>query len=60
MCIFYIYLILFNSARGYPEPIVTWRREDGSEIILKDNQGTKTLGKQRKKSKKTKKQQDFA
>ncbi|KAM8720423.1 hypothetical protein ACLKA7_006468 [Drosophila subpalustris] len=30
-------------ARGYPEPIVTWRREDGSEIILKDNQGTKTL-----------------
>ncbi|KAH8304750.1 hypothetical protein KR044_007876, partial [Drosophila immigrans] len=30
-------------ARGYPEPIVTWRREDGGEIVLKDNQGTKTL-----------------
>ncbi|XP_065364875.1 leucine-rich repeats and immunoglobulin-like domains protein 1 [Calliphora vicina] len=30
-------------ARGYPEPIVTWRREDGNEIILKDNVGTKTL-----------------
>lgn len=32
-------------ARGYPEPIVTWRREDGNEIVLKDNVGTKTLGK---------------
>ncbi|KAH8387985.1 hypothetical protein KR093_010784, partial [Drosophila rubida] len=30
-------------ARGYPEPIVTWRREDGGEIVLKDSQGTKTL-----------------
>ncbi|XP_023174444.1 lachesin [Drosophila hydei] len=30
-------------ARGYPEPIVNWRREDGSEIVLKDNAGTKTL-----------------
>ncbi|XP_030380837.1 lachesin [Scaptodrosophila lebanonensis] len=30
-------------ARGYPEPIVTWRREDGNEIVLKDNMGTKTL-----------------
>ncbi|XP_067637073.1 uncharacterized protein DIP-alpha [Eurosta solidaginis] len=30
-------------ARGYPEPIVTWRREDGNEIILKDNMGTKTM-----------------
>ncbi|XP_037726331.1 lachesin isoform X1 [Drosophila subpulchrella] len=30
-------------ARGYPEPIVTWRREDGNEIVLKDNVGTKTL-----------------
>ncbi|XP_034485715.1 protein amalgam [Drosophila innubila] len=30
-------------ARGYPEPIVTWRREDGSEIVLKDTQGTKSL-----------------
>ncbi|XP_068158214.1 protein CEPU-1 [Drosophila tropicalis] len=30
-------------ARGYPEPIVTWRREDGNEIVLKDSMGTKTL-----------------
>ncbi|XP_036343982.1 uncharacterized protein LOC118753212 [Rhagoletis pomonella] len=30
-------------ARGYPEPIVTWRREDGNEIVLKDNVGTKTM-----------------
>ncbi|XP_059223212.1 uncharacterized protein LOC106086339 [Stomoxys calcitrans] len=30
-------------ARGYPEPIVTWRREDGNEIVLKDSVGTKTL-----------------
>ncbi|XP_054087562.1 lachesin [Zeugodacus cucurbitae] len=30
-------------ARGYPEPIVTWRREDGNEIVLKDNIGTKTM-----------------
>ncbi|XP_055843030.1 lachesin [Episyrphus balteatus] len=29
-------------AQGYPEPIVTWRREDGNEIVLKDNMGTKT------------------
>ncbi|CRK96482.1 CLUMA_CG009931, isoform A, partial [Clunio marinus] len=29
-------------ARGYPEPVVTWRREDGNEIILKDSMGTKT------------------
>lgn len=39
--------VLFRicRARGYPEPIVTWRREDGNEIVLKDNVGTKTLGK---------------
>ncbi|XP_037936284.1 roundabout homolog 3 [Teleopsis dalmanni] len=30
-------------ARGYPDPIVTWRREDGNEIVLKDSTGTKTL-----------------
>ncbi|KAI8121633.1 Lachesin [Lucilia cuprina] len=30
-------------ARGYPEPIVTWRREDGNEIVLKDSVGTKTM-----------------
>ncbi|XP_055713284.1 lachesin [Phlebotomus papatasi] len=28
-------------ARGYPEPIVTWRREDNEEIILKDSLGSK-------------------
>lgn len=33
-----------NRARGYPEPVVTWRREDGNEIILKDSSGTKTHG----------------
>lgn len=32
-------------ARGYPEPIVTWRREDGDEIVLKDSSGAKQLGK---------------
>lgn len=35
----------FRRARGYPEPLVTWRREDGNEIILKDSMGTKTHGK---------------
>ncbi|CAO1382178.1 unnamed protein product, partial [Diamesa tonsa] len=30
-------------ARGFPEPIVTWRREDGGDIVLKDPMGTKTL-----------------
>ncbi|XP_053950212.1 lachesin [Anastrepha ludens] len=30
-------------ARGYPEPIVTWRREDGNEIVLKDSIGTKSM-----------------
>lgn len=33
-----------NRARGYPEPIVTWRREDGNEIVLKDSSGVKQLG----------------
>jgi hypothetical protein len=33
-----------SRARGYPEPVVTWRREDGAEIILKDSQGVKQLG----------------
>ncbi|XP_055533084.1 lachesin isoform X1 [Wyeomyia smithii] len=28
-------------AKGYPEPVVTWRREDSAEIILKDAAGTK-------------------
>lgn len=38
-CFYFLY-----RARGYPEPIVTWRREDGNEIVLKDSVGTKTLG----------------
>ncbi|XP_055615474.1 lachesin isoform X2 [Toxorhynchites rutilus septentrionalis] len=28
-------------AKGQPEPIVTWKREDGTEIVLKDAAGTK-------------------
>uniref|UniRef100_A0AAG5DV54 Ig-like domain-containing protein n=2 Tax=Anopheles TaxID=44482 RepID=A0AAG5DV54_ANOAO len=28
-------------AKGYPGPVVTWRREDGTEIVLKDATGTK-------------------
>lgn len=39
----YIIYCIFR-ARGYPEPIVTWRREDGAEIVLKDTLGTKQLG----------------
>lgn len=35
---------LANRARGYPEPVVTWRREDGNEIVLKDSSGAKQLG----------------
>ncbi|KFB41814.1 AGAP001048-PA-like protein [Anopheles sinensis] len=30
-------------AKGYPGPVVTWRREDGTEIVLKDATGTKQL-----------------
>ncbi|KAL5276015.1 hypothetical protein ACFFRR_001691 [Megaselia abdita] len=30
-------------ARGYPEPVVTFRREDGKDIVLKDSSGTKNL-----------------
>ena len=26
------------EARGYPEPIVTWRREDGAPIVLRNHQ----------------------
>lgn len=33
-----------HRARGYPEPVVTWRREDGNEIVLKDSSGAKQLG----------------
>jgi hypothetical protein len=38
-------MIIINRAKGYPEPVVTWRREDGNEIILKDSMGSKTPGK---------------
>ena len=37
--------IYVDRARGYPTPVVTWRREDGNEIILKDSMGSKTPGK---------------
>uniref|UniRef100_A0A182FIH1 Ig-like domain-containing protein n=1 Tax=Anopheles albimanus TaxID=7167 RepID=A0A182FIH1_ANOAL len=30
-------------AKGYPGPVVTWRREDGNEIALKDATGAKQL-----------------
>ena len=26
------------EARGYPEPTVTWRREDGAPIVLRNHQ----------------------
>lgn len=32
-------------ARGHPEPYVQWRREDGSDIIVKDATGQKMAGK---------------
>lgn len=38
-------LVVTYRARGYPEPVVTWRREDGEEIVLKDSSGVKQLGK---------------
>ncbi len=37
-------IFIVCRARGYPEPIVTWRREDGAEIVLKDQQGQKQHG----------------
>lgn len=43
----FIHFIQFYNlyrARGYPHPNVTWRREDGAEIVLKDSIGTKQLG----------------
>lgn len=43
--LFSLLSIIEPRARGYPEPVVTWRREDGTEIVLKDSMGTKTHGK---------------
>lgn len=31
-------------ARGHPEPHVQWRREDGSDIIIKEPSGHRTGG----------------
>lgn len=31
-------------ARGIPKPRVTWRREDGSAIVLRDPNGSKNKG----------------
>ena len=28
------------EARGYPEPTVTWRREDGTPVVLRSNKMT--------------------
>lgn len=35
---------LVCKARGFPKPRVIWRREDGSEIILRGGPSTKTRG----------------
>lgn len=39
-----------RRARGNPEPIVTWRREDGEGIAVKDGMGGKQLGKETEKN----------
>ena len=31
------------EARGYPEPTVTWRREDGAPIVLRNQKAHSTL-----------------
>ena len=30
--------------RGYPEPVLTWRREDNQPIMLRDSAGGQTQG----------------
>lgn len=35
---------LVCRARGFPEPNVAWRREDGNDIILKEPIGAKSKG----------------
>lgn len=37
---------LVCRARGNPEPVVTWRREDGEGIMVKDSLGNRQLGKE--------------
>lgn len=32
------------KAKGYPQPHITWRREDNEDIILKDPSGAKERG----------------
>lgn len=34
---------LMCKARGYPEPYVMWRREDGEEMLIGGEHGTHTL-----------------
>lgn len=31
-------------ARGMPAPRITWRREDGADIVIRDSHGGKTKG----------------
>jgi len=35
---------LICRARGYPKPTITWRKEDGNQIIIKEAQGFKRKG----------------
>jgi len=35
---------LICRARGYPKPVITWSREDGNSIIIKEGQGGKRKG----------------
>ena len=32
------------NARGFPEPTITWRREDNTAIMLRSQSGTKSEG----------------
>ena len=38
----YIYI---NIIRGYPEPTITWQREDKQPIVLRDSGGGSMRGK---------------
>lgn len=37
---------LICKARGYPKPVITWKKEDGNHIIIKEGQGGKRKGRQ--------------